>query len=203
MQPAWWPQQSIPVLLKTDQPCFLLLLRLLEGKIRFAFCSASLMESLSSAAGRKAEPTHDACTWVLAQLRGTPRVIPSPLSAGSDSSCWGRGAASPPQRHQPPSAAIPAALLVVEKAILLNDGGDPWDVSFAKPGSRPMVHVCTSLADCRCLPDMPCPCPIFVPPENVMAHPDDMQLKKGADCPPPFLTLTLLYSGWSPQRQVL
>jgi len=109
--PAWQPQQSSPVLLKADQPCFLLLLRLLEGKIRFAFCSASLTESLSSAAGRKAEPTYGACIWVLAQLRGTLRAAPSPLSAGADSSCWGRGTASPRQRHQPPSAATPLPCL--------------------------------------------------------------------------------------------
>lgn len=106
-------------------------------------------------------------------------------------------------RHHPPLAAIPTTLLTVKKAMLLNDGGDPWDPSFAKPGSRSMVHACTSLADCGCLPDMPCPYPVFVPPENAMAHPDEMQLKKGADCPPPFLTLTLLYSGWSPRRQLL
>lgn len=60
---------------KTDQPCFLLQLRLLEGKIRFAFCSASHTESLSSPAGQKAEPSHGACTCVLAELRETPRVV--------------------------------------------------------------------------------------------------------------------------------
>lgn len=133
------------------------------------------------------------------QLRGTLRVVPSPLPAASDSSCWGRGIGSPPQRHQPPSAAIPAALLVVEKAILLNDDRDLWDPSFDKLGSKPMVPACTFLADCGCLPGTSCPCPVFVPPENViMAHLDNTRLKKGADCPPPFFTLTLLYSGQSP-----
>lgn len=66
-----------------------------------------------------------------------------------------------------------------------------------------MVHVCTYLADCRCLPDVLCPCPIFVPPENIMAHTVNRQLKKWAECLPPFLTLTTFYSGWSPQRQLL
>lgn len=75
MKPTPQPQRRIPALLKTDQPCFLLQLRLLEGKIRFAFCSASHMESLSSPAGQKAEPSHGACTWVLVELRGTPRAV--------------------------------------------------------------------------------------------------------------------------------
>lgn len=50
-----------------------------------------------------------------------------------------------PQRHQPPSTAMPAALLVEEKAI--RDGRDPWDLCFAKRGLGPVVHVCTHLAD--------------------------------------------------------
>lgn len=53
LQAARQPQQSIPVLLRTAQPCFLLLLRLLEGKIRFAFCSASLTESLAQQLGEE------------------------------------------------------------------------------------------------------------------------------------------------------
>lgn len=152
-------QQSIPALLKTDRPCFVLLLRLLEGKIRFASCSAILTESLSPTAGRKAEPAHGGCTWVLAQLRGTPRVVHSPLLAGCDTSCWCRGSASMPQRHHSPPAAIPAALPVVEKAVVLNDGRDPCDPSFAKPVSRSTMPACASLAHCRCSQL----CPALVP----------------------------------------
>lgn len=57
------------------------------------------------------------------------------------------------------------------------------------------MHVSASLADCGCVPDMPCPCPIFIPMENVVAHPDDMQLKKGRDCPPPFFPLKCILAG--------
>lgn len=64
-----------------------------------------------------------------------------------------------PQRHQSPSAAIPDALLAVEKAVLLNDGRDPCDPSFAKPVSRSMVPARASLADCRCSQL----CPALVP----------------------------------------
>lgn len=56
LQPAWQPQQSLPALLRTAQPCFLLPLRLLKGKIRFAFCSASLTESFAQRLGEKQNP---------------------------------------------------------------------------------------------------------------------------------------------------